>query len=153
MSEFFYDFSDFREINDLLLVTDILITDYSSVCFEFGILNKPMLFFAFDVEEYIKERDFYYDYFEFIPGPLVKNSEEIVHRIKTKQFEMEKIPPFIDYFFKNTLGNASSTVVNEVIKPILLDENIEEVKVKLAPPKSRIELFERTLKERNDEKV
>ena len=153
MSEFFYDFSDFREINDLLLVTDILITDYSSVCFEFGILNKPMLFFAFDVEEYIKERDFYYDYFEFIPGPLVKNSEEIVHRIKTKQFEMEKIPPFIDYFFKDTLGNASSTVVNEVIKPILLDENIEEeVKVRLTPPKSRIELFERTLNEREDEK-
>src|SRR5699024_4443325 len=38
--DFFYDFSSFREINDLLLVTDLLITDYSSVCFEYALLNK-----------------------------------------------------------------------------------------------------------------
>src|SRR5699024_6115752 len=72
-ADFFYDLSDYREINDLLLITDILITDYSSVCFEFALLNKPMLFFAFDVEEYIEKRDFYYNYFEFIPGPLLKS--------------------------------------------------------------------------------
>src|SRR5699024_2945828 len=71
--DFFYDFSSFREINDLLLVTDLLITDYSSVCFEYALLNKPMLFFAFDVEEYIRTRDFYYDYFDFIPGPIVRS--------------------------------------------------------------------------------
>src|SRR5699024_1632447 len=63
---FFYDFRSFREIHDLLLVTDLLITDYSSVCFEYALLNKPMLFFAFDVEGYIRTRDFYYDYFDFI---------------------------------------------------------------------------------------
>ncbi|MCI4139717.1 CDP-glycerol glycerophosphotransferase family protein, partial [Bacillus vallismortis] len=40
-SVFFYDFSSFREINELLLVTDVLITDYSSVCFEYALLNKP----------------------------------------------------------------------------------------------------------------
>ncbi|WKB35204.1 CDP-glycerol glycerophosphotransferase family protein [Terrilactibacillus sp. S3-3] len=44
-SDFFYDFSSYREINDLLFVTDILITDYSSVCFEYALLNRPMLFF------------------------------------------------------------------------------------------------------------
>src|SRR5699024_5291687 len=73
-TDFFYDFSEYREINDLLLVTDILITDYSSVCFEFSLLEKPMLFFAFDVEQYIEERDFYYDYFDFIPGPLIRTT-------------------------------------------------------------------------------
>ncbi|WBX81946.1 CDP-glycerol glycerophosphotransferase family protein [Virgibacillus salarius] len=69
-ADFFFDLSDYREINDLLLITDILITDYSSVCFEFALLNKPMLFFAFDVEKYIEERDFYYNYFDFIPMVL-----------------------------------------------------------------------------------
>lgn len=53
--EFFYNFSSYREINDLLFITDILITDYSSVCFEYALLNKPMIFFAYDVEEYVQK--------------------------------------------------------------------------------------------------
>lgn len=148
MSDFYYDLSEYREINDLLLVTDILITDYSSVCFEFGILNKPMLFFGFDVEQYIKDRDFYYNYFDFIPGPLVKTTEEIIDKIKNEDFELEKIEPFIKYFFGDSLGKSSKIVVDEVIKPSL--ENIKEekeVKTKLEPPKSRIELFERSIEE------
>src|SRR5699024_8798956 len=121
-SDFFYDFSDFREINDLLLVTDLLITDYSSVCFEFALLNKPMLFFAFDVEEYIRSRDFYYDYFNFIPGPLVSTTDELVESIKLNKFDMKKIKRFVDYFFDNNLGNASSRVVEDVIIPAIESE-------------------------------
>lgn len=144
-SEFFYDFSDFREINDLLLITDLLITDYSSVCFEFALLNKPMLFFAFDVETYIKERDFYYDYFDFIPGPLVKTTDEIVEVIHKGEYQMDKIKPFVQYFFGNTLGKASRNVVDDVIIPSLQTEYEEEKEEKpvLVPPASRIELFER----------
>src|SRR5699024_9335766 len=151
---FFYDFSDFREINDLLLVTDLLITDYSSVCFEFALLNKPMLFFAFDVEEYIRTRDFYYNYFDFIPGPLVRSTKEIVDVINAEQFEMEKIPPFVDYFFNGTLGHASENVVDEVIIPSLEDyyEEKESDKEILPPPTSRIELFERSLEEEENNK-
>src|SRR5699024_10973842 len=81
MSDFFYDLSEFREVNELLLVTDILITDYSSVCFEFGILNKPMLFFGFDVEQYIKIRDFYYDYIDFISVSRKKDKEKKMKKI------------------------------------------------------------------------
>src|SRR5699024_6152088 len=110
-----------REINDLLLVTDILITDYSSVCFEYALLNKPMLFYAFDVEQYIEERDFYYNYFDFIPGPLLKNTSEIVESIKEEKFELEKIRPFVKYFFNDTLGKASKNVVDKLIIPSLKD--------------------------------
>lgn len=118
-NDFFYDFSDYREINDLLLITDILITDYSSVCFEFALLEKPMLFFAFDVEEYMEDRDFYYNYFDFIPGPLVRTNTELIKTIKEEKFEMEKIPPFINFFFGGTQGKASKNVVDEVILPSL----------------------------------
>lgn len=150
--DFFYDFSDFREINDLLLVTDILITDYSSVCFEYALLDKPMLFFAFDVEDYIRTRDFYYNYFNFIPGPLVKTTEEIIKTIQSEQFELEKIKPFVRYFFNGTLGKASQNVVDEVIIPSLESEYEEEVlDIKLEPPKSRIELFERSLHEEDED--
>lgn len=150
--DFFYDFSSFREINDLLLITDLLITDYSSVCFEFALLNKPMLFFAFDVEEYIRTRDFYYDYFDFIPGPLVRSTKEIVNVINEEQFAMEKIEPFVDYFFNGTLGHASRNVVDQVIIPSLEDDGTEETidKEILPPPASRIDLFERSLEEEDD---
>lgn len=151
-ADFFYDFSEFREINDLLLVTDILITDYSSVCFEYALLEKPMLFFAFDVEEYVRTRDFYYDYFSFIPGPLVKTTEEMVETIKSQSFELDKIKPFVRYYFNGTLGRASSNVVDDLIIPSLESEYEKEDKkeVMLPPPKSRIELFDRSLEDDED---
>lgn len=114
-SDFFYDFSSYREINDLLFITDILITDYSSVCFEFALLNRPMLFFAFDVEEYVRKRDFYYDYKTFIPGPLIRNTDEMIETIKTEQFDLHKIKPFVQYFFDDTDGKSSARVVDQII--------------------------------------
>nr|WP_315364602.1 CDP-glycerol glycerophosphotransferase family protein [Cytobacillus firmus] len=113
--DFYYDFSSYREINDLLFITDLLITDYSSVCFEYALLNKPMLFFAFDVEEYVQKRDFYYEFTSFIPGPLVRSSEEIIQTIKEKNYKMDKIKPFIEYFFDHHDGNSSRRVVDHLI--------------------------------------
>ncbi|MBD1221410.1 CDP-glycerol glycerophosphotransferase family protein [Virgibacillus halodenitrificans] len=150
-ADFFYDLSDYREVNDLLLITDLLITDYSSVCFEYALLNKPMLFFAYDVEEYIQERDFYYNYFDFIPGPLVKTTEELLKTIENENFEMEKIQPFVQYFFGDTLGKASQKVVDELIIPSLEDqEDHKDNLEKLPIPTSRIELFERSIAEKDE---
>lgn len=114
-SDFFYDFSSYREINDLLFITDILITDYSSVCFEYALLNKPMIFFAYDVEEYVRTRDFYYDYHSFIPGPLAKTTERMIDIIQKEDFKMEKIDPFVKYFFDDLDGRSSERVVDQLI--------------------------------------
>ena len=57
-------------INDLLLITNLLITDYSSSIFEAALLEVPMLFYAFDEEEYMASRDFYFAYEEMVPGPV-----------------------------------------------------------------------------------
>ncbi|WP_096272576.1 CDP-glycerol glycerophosphotransferase family protein [Paucisalibacillus globulus] len=146
-ADFFYDLSDYREINDLLLITDILITDYSSVCFEFALLNKPMLFFAFDVEEYIEARDFYYNFFDFIPGPLLKSTDDIITSIKNEDYQLEKVKPFVKYFFGDTLGTASKNVVDDLIISSLETHHMESKETRLTPPKSRIELFERTMKD------
>ncbi|MDD7114573.1 MAG: CDP-glycerol glycerophosphotransferase family protein [Lachnospiraceae bacterium] len=59
-------------INDLMLVSDLLITDYSSSVFEAALLELPMLFYAFDEEEYMASRDFYFAYEEMVPGPVEK---------------------------------------------------------------------------------
>ncbi|MDM5299629.1 CDP-glycerol glycerophosphotransferase family protein [Bacillus pumilus] len=125
-SEFFYDFSDFREINELLLIADVLVTDYSSVCFEFALLQKPMIFFSYDVDEYIRTRDFYYEYFSFIPGPLAKTCNELVSIIKNNHYEFEKLDSFVHYFFDELDGKSSERVVNA----ILLEENGDDEKEK-----------------------
>src|SRR5699024_7763990 len=112
------------------------------------------LFFAFDVEEYIRTRDFYYVYFDFIPGPIVRSTREIVDVISNQQYKMEKIEPFVDYLFNGTLGNASENVVDDVIIPSLerINEKEDKMDKTVVPPKSRIELFERSLEEEEEEK-
>lgn len=112
---FYYDFSDYREINDLLFITDILITDYSSTCFEFALLKRPMIFYAPDVEEYIAQRDFYYNYYTFIPGPLVRTNDDLIEIIKKDSFDMKKIESFVDYFYDHTDGRSSERVVELIL--------------------------------------
>ena len=62
LAGFAIDVSDHQDINELLLVSDLLITDYSSVIFEYSLLGRPMVFFAPDHEAYERERGFYFDY-------------------------------------------------------------------------------------------
>ena len=64
-------------INDILTVTDLMITDYSSAIFEAVLLKVPMLFYAFDEEDYIRSRDFYFGYRTFVPGDVVSDQESL----------------------------------------------------------------------------
>ncbi|MCL1950505.1 MAG: CDP-glycerol glycerophosphotransferase family protein [Turicibacter sp.] len=113
--DFVLDLSHEREINDLLFVSDLLITDYSSVCFEYSLLNRPMLFFAYDLEEYIASRDFYYPYEGFVPGPIVKTSKELVAAIKGENFELEKLAGFRERFFDHLDGESTKRVVDLIV--------------------------------------
>lgn len=114
-SGFFYDFSGLREINELLLIADVLITDYSSVCFEYALLQKPMIFFSYDVDEYIRTRDFYYEYFSFIPGPLARTCNDLVSIVKKNQYKFEKLDSFVHYFFDDLDGQSSKRVVDAIL--------------------------------------
>lgn len=113
--DFIIDLSNEREINDLLFISDILITDYSSVCFEYALLNRPMIFFAYDLEEYIASRDFYYPYESFVPGPIVRNTDEIIDRIKREDFSQEKLEHFRNKFFDHFDGKSTQRVVDMLI--------------------------------------
>lgn len=113
--EKFYDFSFYQDINKLLFVTDVLVTDYSSVCFEASLLNIPMLFYAYDLDSYIADRDFYYDYTNFIPGSLVKTANELSNHIKNRDYAQYRLENFIDYFFDHLDGHSSKRVVDEIV--------------------------------------
>ncbi len=81
-SDFIFDYSLYPNVNELLLITDILITDYSSIPFEFCLLNKPMIFYPYDLEHYKKQRGFIEEYHTTVPGPVVYSTRELIEVIK-----------------------------------------------------------------------
>ncbi|MCZ3367106.1 MULTISPECIES: CDP-glycerol glycerophosphotransferase family protein [Methanobacterium] len=113
---FIMDLSKNSEINDLLFVSDLVITDYSSVIFESSLLNVPMLFYAYDLEEYIDSRDFYYEFETFVPGKIVFNQEQVINAILNEDFEMEKISKFKNRFFDHLDGRSTERVVDMIYK-------------------------------------
>lgn len=104
------------EMNDILAVTDILISDYSSLIFEYALLNRPMIFYAYDLEQYISERGFYYDYESFVPGPIVDTTEGIIKEIQSNKFDLDKIEAFKHKFFTYTDGKAAQRFVETFIE-------------------------------------
>jgi len=105
--DFIIDMSSNAELNDLLFITDLLISDYSSVIFEAALLDIPMLFYAYDLQRYISTRGFYYEYEEFVPGKIVSSFSQAVTAIKSNDFEVEKIKSFKTRFFDDLDGKSS----------------------------------------------
>ena len=114
--------SGYDEINDLLLIADMLITDYSSVVFEYSLLERPIIMYAPDKNEYIKERDFYYTYDEFVPGPIAQNTDELINIINKKLWDINAVVNFKNKFFDYQDGKSSSRLVDN----IMLKNNIGE---------------------------
>lgn len=110
------DLSDEDELNDLLFVTDLLVTDYSSCIFEASLLDIPMLFLAYDLYQYISERDFYCEFETFVPGKIVFTQEQLTDAIEEKDFESDKIPAFKHKFFADTDGKSSQRVADAIMK-------------------------------------
>ncbi|MCC8073258.1 MAG: CDP-glycerol glycerophosphotransferase family protein [Clostridiales bacterium] len=116
--EYIIDLSEEDELNDLLFVTDLLVTDYSSVIFEASLLNIPMLFYAFDLYNYISTRDFYYDFEGFVPGKIVFSEKELCESILQNDFEKEKIDGFKTKFFDHLDGKSSQRVADLILSNV-----------------------------------
>ena len=79
---FVVDVTSYPDVNDLLGLTDVLITDYSSVMFDFAPTGRPMLFFTYDLKQYRDQlRGFYFDFEAAAPGPLLATSDEVVEAL------------------------------------------------------------------------
>lgn len=113
--DFYIDCSKYREINDLLFITDVLITDYSSVIFEASLLNIKTVFYAPDLEEYMESRDFYYPYEEYTYGQVVKEKEKLVEAITSELFSQEKLLKFKEKFCSACDGHSSEKLVRELL--------------------------------------
>ncbi len=114
-NDFVYDVSDYHEINHLLLIADILISDYSSIPFEYSLLNKPMIFFAYDLEDYQRTRGLLKNYQSEMPGPITFTTEEIVQSIKRNAFDKAKIKAFASQWNEYSKGRSSRNIVNIIV--------------------------------------
>ncbi len=77
------DLTDYPDVRDLLLAADVLITDYSSLMFDFAITAKPMLFFTHDLERYRdRMRGFYFDFEAQAPGPLLRSTDDVIAALR-----------------------------------------------------------------------
>jgi CDP-ribitol ribitolphosphotransferase len=95
------------------MASDILISDYSSIIFEYCITEKPMIFFAYDLEEFSnKGRGFYEDYISYVPGPVAKSCEELIDIINKKGYSIERIRKFNKENFPNLDGKATKRIVD-----------------------------------------
>lgn len=114
-SDFAYDVSDHTDISELYLISDMLITDYSSVFFDYANLKRPMIFYVYDIENYRDVlRGFYFDFEKHAPGPLVKTTEEVIHHIQSPREINTDLERFHDKFCYLESGESSKRVVEKV---------------------------------------
>jgi CDP-glycerol glycerophosphotransferase (TagB/SpsB family) len=116
---FAIDVSDHPDINELMLVSDVLVTDYSSAVYEFALLGRPILFLAPDVAAYEDERGFYFDFRAEAPGPIVATTAELAALLRAGVFDLDRVEAFRRASFDAADGRASTRVVDRIILPAL----------------------------------
>jgi CDP-glycerol glycerophosphotransferase (TagB/SpsB family) len=116
---FIIDVSDYPEVNELMLVSDVLLTDYSSVAFEFALLERPMAFFAPDADAYERERGFYFDYRATMPGPVFETTDALAAYLRAGSFDLARVESFSKTWFEVADGHASERFVERVVVPAL----------------------------------
>lgn len=112
-NEFIYNVSDYEPLNELLKISDILISDYSSVMFDFSILERPIYSFAYDYDTYIEKRGTYIDISKELPNGICKTEDELLNKIINCKYEEEiiKTRKFKEKYIEK-YGNATQYIDN-----------------------------------------
>ncbi len=114
--EGFINVSDYKSVSELALAADILISDYSSVIMDFTVQSKPVVYFAFDLEDFQNsERGFYFDYETYVGGAVAKTGEELIEIFKSGDFKEEKIAKFRDFNFDYLDKYSSRRVIEKLV--------------------------------------
>lgn len=124
----FADVGRYPNINDLFYITELLITDYSSNIFEYSLMRKPMLFFAFDEIQYSFSRGFHRPYEESAPGKVCHTFDGILKAIEEQDFDYPKVEEYVQKHFDYIDSHASDRVIDWII----LGQLPEPVKKELA---------------------
>lgn len=114
--DFAFDVSGRIRVDELLCAADVCITDYSSVVFEYSLLNRPIVFFAFDVDEYNDWRGFYYEYSEMAPGPVFESNLPMIDYLLhiDSRFDDREVRRFCNKFMGSCDGKATDRIYDIV---------------------------------------
>lgn len=119
---FVYPFTAQGEISLLYLAADALITDYSSVMFDYSLLHRPMFFYAYDLARYRDElRGFYFDFLSEIPGPVSQTTDELIGDIRRYGITIpgeyaDRMKAFSDKYHEYENGKASDAVIERIVR-------------------------------------
>ena len=116
-ADFAMDVTKSLEIDQLLCASDVCVSDYSSLIFEYSLFERPMIFFAYDLDDYFDCRGFYYNYDELTPGPVVKETEEIIDYIRhlDARFDQAQVHAFKEKFMSSCDGHATDRIMALVL--------------------------------------
>lgn len=116
-ADFAMDVTKSLEIDQLLCASDVCVSDYSSLIFEYSLFERPMIFFAYDLDDYFDWRGFYYNYDELTPGPVVKETEEIIDYIRhlDTRFDQAQVHAFKEKFMSSCDGHATDRIMALVL--------------------------------------
>ena len=113
---FIYNVTSYPNINEIAIVSDLLVTDYSPILFEYSLLHKPIIFYAFDLEEFQEARQLTINYEGFVPGPLVKTNTELIKKIKENNFDINIVEKFSKEWNEYSNGESSSNLIKFLYK-------------------------------------
>ena len=127
-SNFALNVTKLMDIEDLLCVSDICITDYSSLVFEYSLFEKPIIFFAYDLDTYFDWRGFYYDYYEMSPGPVCTTNLEMIDYIKNldTRFDKQRVKDFRYKFMRSCDGHSTERILLETMGKSDLESHKKE---------------------------
>ena len=108
--------TDTLSIEDLLCTADVCMSDYSSLIFEYALFEKPMLFLAYDLDDYFDYRGFYYDYHDLAPGPVVRDTAGVIDFVThlDTQFDLPRVRAFRQKFMASCDGHATQRILQRV---------------------------------------
>ena len=100
-------------IEDCLCAADVCITDYSSIIYEYSLFERPMIFFAYDLDDYNDWRGFFYPYEEMTPGPIYTTTGDIIDYIKStdEHFDKSQVHAFKEKFMGSCDGHATDRIL------------------------------------------
>ncbi|OKJ23450.1 CDP-glycerol:glycerophosphate glycerophosphotransferase [Streptomyces sp. CB00316] len=115
------DVSRHHDVSEVLALADVLVTDYSSIMFDFALLDRPVILYAPDLDTYAAERGSYFDLREKAPGPVVATQEELFAELaEVKKSDIRHAPQraaFAQEFGAYDRGDAARRVVAAVFSP------------------------------------
>lgn len=114
--DFVFDASNSLSVETALCAADYLVADYSSLVFEYALLDKPMIFFAYDLEKYKRDRSFYFEYESFVPGRIVMTNEEIAASILSDSCQQEKIADFRKKYMSACDGKCIERIAGYAVR-------------------------------------